>query len=78
MSDRLRKTEVTKVSKRLCETVYGIDSISYKIFCIYEEGFGPCVGDTGSPAKINDTLLGKGIEFIIIIYFYSKDIIKEK
>ncbi|XP_033216503.1 trypsin-7-like [Belonocnema kinseyi] len=58
VSDGLRKTQVTKISTKICETTYGKDSIPDEVFCIFRNGYGPCVGDTGSAAAANGTLFG--------------------
>lgn len=59
LSDSLRETQVTKINKKVCEYVYGSGSVTKENFCVYRNGYGPCVGDTGSPAILDNTLLGK-------------------
>ncbi|XP_043469983.1 trypsin 5G1-like [Leptopilina heterotoma] len=58
ISDSLRETKVTKISRTVCEYIYGSGSISKETFCIFKNGHGPCVGDTGSPATRNNILFG--------------------
>ncbi|XP_051168885.1 trypsin 5G1-like [Leptopilina boulardi] len=58
LSNSLRETQVAKINNRVCEYVYGNGSIKEDTFCVYKNGYGPCVGDTGSPAKLNDILFG--------------------
>lgn len=52
----------------MCETTYGKDSIPDETFCIFRNGYGPCVGDTGSAAAANGTLFGKNITIKIYMY----------
>lgn len=34
------------------------------MFCVFSEGFGPCVGDSGSPAVYENKLIGNNTKKI--------------
>lgn len=58
ISDDLLKSHVQKISGETCQASYG-DSVTDRMFCVFTEGYGPCVGDSGSPAVFNDKIIGK-------------------
>ncbi|XP_011501550.1 PREDICTED: trypsin 5G1-like [Ceratosolen solmsi marchali] len=52
ISDDLRESHVQKISNEACQLYYGNNSVTDRMFCIFTEGSGPCVGDSGSPATV--------------------------
>ncbi|XP_031781692.1 trypsin-7-like [Nasonia vitripennis] len=58
-SDNLLKSHIQKISRESCQSVYGIETVTSRMFCVFAAGFGPCVGDSGSPAVYRNMLVGK-------------------
>ncbi|XP_063993499.1 trypsin-like [Diachasmimorpha longicaudata] len=49
---------VPVISQSMCEDSLGHFTVTPRMFCIFKHGNGPCVGDTGSPGVVNNTLFG--------------------
>ncbi|XP_043503400.1 trypsin-3-like [Polistes fuscatus] len=57
MSENLQKTNILKISNEECTLTYGYQ-LTDRMFCIISDDSKPCVGDSGSSAVINNTLIG--------------------
>ncbi|XP_014605335.1 PREDICTED: trypsin-1-like [Polistes canadensis] len=57
MSENLQKTNILKISNEKCTVTYGYQ-LTDRMFCIISDDSKPCVGDSGSSAVINNTLIG--------------------
>lgn len=71
VSDDLYGTKMSKITRQECSEVYGAGSITENMFCTYKEGFGACIGDSGSPAVYNGVVYGKfNITYLAHLYAY--------
>ncbi|XP_014210480.1 trypsin 5G1-like [Copidosoma floridanum] len=58
MSDKLLASSVEMIPRTECQSIYGSNAVTEHMFCTFTEGFGPCVGDSGSPAVYKNNLIG--------------------
>nr|XP_050854493.1 trypsin-7-like [Vespula vulgaris] len=56
-SENLKKTDLQKISNEECTSTYGYQ-LTNRMFCVIANNHKPCVGDSGAPAIINNTLIG--------------------
>ncbi|XP_035729189.1 trypsin-1-like [Vespa mandarinia] len=56
-SKNLKKTNLQKISNEECTSKYGYQ-LTNRMFCIIANDRKPCIGDSGAPAIINNTLIG--------------------
>lgn len=61
----INHNSIQTISQADCRSVYSIKSVTDRMFCVFEEGNGPCVGDTGSPAALDRVLIGNNNEYDI-------------
>ncbi|XP_058804483.1 trypsin-7-like [Phymastichus coffea] len=58
ISDLLHGSQIEKISRERCKYAYGSNRLTDNMFCAFTEGFGPCVGDSGSGAILDDQIIG--------------------
>ncbi|KAI4489474.1 hypothetical protein M0802_011086 [Mischocyttarus mexicanus] len=56
-SENLQKSNLPKISNDVCTLTYGYQ-LTNRMFCIVSDNSKPCVGDSGSSAVVNNTLIG--------------------
>ncbi|XP_066592055.1 trypsin-like [Prorops nasuta] len=57
-SDKLEHTTILKINSTECTAAMGGLSVTERMFCAFLYGQGPCIGDSGTPAVINQILIG--------------------
>ncbi|XP_076303036.1 trypsin 5G1, partial [Lasioglossum baleicum] len=58
VSDQLLQSEMRKISNQNCEEASGGNLLTNRMFCTLSDTARPCVGDSGSPLVLGDTLFG--------------------
>lgn len=56
------------ISQQTCRVSLGHSSVTERMFCTFKYGHGPCVGDTGSPGVVGDTVIGEPNELHITAF----------